>query len=206
MNNRDTYKVNRNSARGQAPVPIVDRVRRVLADSNGVYRRTTVVQLPDGDAGTYAVLKIMRDVARAAALTNPVRAVASAIVSRYGQRDNIGPMVGLYEWLEEHVRFKPDTLGTEVLHFPAQLLHEIAVVGRTAVDCDDVATLAAAIGRAMGYVPHFVICKKTEDGPWVHVHYALSRNGIGPIPFDPQERVRAGSWSCPANMREIHPA
>jgi transglutaminase-like putative cysteine protease len=178
-------------------------IRRVLSADPALYAKTTREMFPDGDAGNMHTVARMAATAKAASTTGIVRAVASAIVGQQPNRDHVAALCGLDQFLRSSIRFKADTLGAEVLVNPEALLHEIGMNGSTACDCDDVATLAAAIIRAMGHQPHFVLYRKRPGGTFTHVAYAASVRGSRPIPFDPQEGVKPGTWTAPENLREI---
>lgn len=194
----------RREHRSQTDSVVCRAVRNVLTADPTIYARSERRVLADGVRGTDQTLSIMRDVAEHASKLGLVVAVASAIVAQSANRDVFAAMLSLDRWLRETVKFKADTLGAEVLRHPLQLLSEIKSNGVTACDCDEVATMAAAIIRAMGHQPYFVVYRREAGGPFVHVAYAVSINGSAPIPFDPQERVKPGQWTHPmASHRKV---
>lgn len=64
---------------------------------------------------------------------------------------------GLRAWLTERVRFQPDPPHLELLVTPLAHFQNMARDGVTRGDCDDVATLGAAMARAAGWRARFVL-------------------------------------------------
>lgn len=146
--------------------------------------------VPDGDDGTMKVVQIMRAMGEDAAHSPLVQRAASEISAQAHGAEPIDRLHSLYHYLRQHIAFKPDTLNAETIRHPEQLLTEIYSTGKAAADCDDVATLAAAIMRAMGIQPLFVLVAR-RPGPFEHVHPAAIINDEI-MPFDPQEGYELG--------------
>jgi len=76
----------------------------------------------------------------------------------------------LRSWLRSRIRFVPDPDVTELLHDPVLLAQWIERDGSTGVDCDDVATLGAALGKAIGIPARFVVVGfYFPDAPYGHI-------------------------------------
>lgn len=133
-----------------------------------------------------------------------VVAAASAIAASVPNRDKMGQLLALDRFMRDCVHFRGDPVGLEMLRSPSTLLAEIAVSphGRTSGDCDEVAMLFGSIVRALGMRPLLVIVARTADRPFHHVHPAVEVVPGGVIPFDPQERVKPGTWT-PAAKRLV---
>jgi hypothetical protein len=108
-------------------------------------------------------------------------------------------MVAVYKFLRTGIRFKQDPPFTELVRHPDQLLQMIAA-GACACDCDEVATLGAALLLAVGIMPVFLVVGKRRDTDpktgqvrLTHVFYGACEVGRL-IPFDPQERIPPGEW------------
>lgn len=82
-------------------------------------------------------------------------------------------------WLAEHTYFQEDPPDLELVRTPGRMLREIERYGRAGGDCDDVATLAAALGLASGMDVRLVLAGLAPDGPFVHV-FAEVREPAGP--------------------------
>src|SRR5690242_19255940 len=103
--------------------------------------------LPGGDAGIYQTLGEMRRLARAAA--NAVTPIAQSIVGSAGTSTERWQR--LRDWLAAHVRFLDDPVGIELVRTPLEQLRRIKLDGVMRGDCDDVATLSAALAKALGF-------------------------------------------------------
>lgn len=74
------------------------------------------------------------------------------------------------QWLRSHIRFLADPDTTELLHDPVLLVRWINEQGMIGVDCDDVAILGAALGKAVGLPARFVIVGFFDErAPFTHV-------------------------------------
>jgi transglutaminase-like putative cysteine protease len=148
--------------------------------------------LPDGDAGTYATLEVMRRMARHSSSLPIVRTLATQAVRSYpGDGGNHHARL-LNRWITERTYFLPDPTYSEALHEPAYLLHQILTRGNVGVDCDDVATLTAAMGLSIGLRARFVIAGFTSpNAPFRHVWAELAgaRSSVW-VPIDPTRPVQ----------------
>jgi hypothetical protein len=118
-------------------------------------------ELPDGEAGRHATLAFMADLATQRAITPTVRAAAVALAreTRPGARvDRTRFAAMLRRFLEARVTFLEDpATGDELVQDPVAMLEEIQAHGRALGDCDDVATLGAALALAAGLAVRFVV-------------------------------------------------
>lgn len=122
--------------------------------------------------------------------------VAGHIVRNVNPRNRRGQTVALRQWLAAHIRFLPDPLGVEVLWTPGELLNTIARQGYAQVDCDDVSTLSAALGKAIGLPARFVVLGfYRPNAPFRHVFTELS-NGSAWLDMDVTRPAQ-----IPANLR-----
>lgn len=117
--------------------------------------RTRVVRIPGGDAGIFRTVQYMRELVHGS-LTNPLLIEAATLITEpyccASQKAQ-----GIRDFLAEKVRFAPDPLGLELLKTPAYMIQSIEAQGWVAGDCDDVATLGAALGMAIGMPARFVL-------------------------------------------------
>src|SRR5205809_520220 len=79
----------------------------------------------------------------------------------------------VYEFLKEHVKFVVDPPRVEHLRHPDQLLFEIDNFGRSSGDCDEVATLGAALLKKAGVDACFIVAGRRKDGRFEHVLYGV---------------------------------
>lgn len=130
--------------------------------------------LPLGDDGTRLTLERMRE-AVALAVTHPlVRWFAVDCARRARAGDIPGQVAAIRGFLAQHVHFVPDPLTVEWLTPPPALLQTIVDRFYTMADCDDVATLGAALGGAIGIPSRFVVLGFVHpNAPMGHVYTEL---------------------------------
>jgi transglutaminase-like putative cysteine protease len=86
-------------------------------------------------------------------------------------RDNATRATFLRSWLAQHTQFKADPDNLELVRTAVEQLARIARGGVMRGDCDDVATLGAALALAGGLQPRFVVLGFTgPDAPYSHVY------------------------------------
>ena len=115
-------------------------------------------------------------------------------------------LIALYVALTENYRRKHDRPGVEEIRTPARQAREIMQRGYAEGDCDDRATLAAAILKTVDLPTGLVLVSESESMPFHHVFYCswpvntrprLASGGVNvaqAIPFDPQEGIPPGQW------------
>jgi hypothetical protein len=138
--------------------------------------------LPASDIGTYFTIATMRAMVYAEFLTPAVRLTASDIVGGIGGKDGVSQAHAIRGWLDEHTEFLRDPDGVEMLHGPAWQVNQIRRNGIVRLDCDDVAMLAAALGKAIGLRARFVVIG--FGGAYRHVFTELSPRGNPPVWVD----------------------
>lgn len=139
-----------------------------------------IVAIPtaDGDAGIYQTLSVMRAVARASAQASSVRELAERWTA--GARTPEEAALKLRSELATALRFEFDP-PIETLYAPVMLVAQINREGRFYGDCDDLATLSAALGLALGMAGAFVILAQPDGQPgpppFTHVFTVLYPRG-----------------------------
>jgi hypothetical protein len=131
--------------------------------------------LPRGDLGTYLTLMRMSSMVRSEMMHPDVRLTAVNIVSGENPRDGAAFAVAIRQWVEAHTQFMPDPDGTEMLHGPKWQVQQVLTHGLVYVDCDDVAMLCAALGKAVGLRARFVVVAfQSPNAPFAHVWTELA--------------------------------
>jgi transglutaminase-like putative cysteine protease len=128
------------------------------------------VTIPDGDAGTMATLRKMRELARVSAPTPLLQRTGRYIVGSGGAPRGAAR---IRRFLARHVRFHPDPFMLELVQTPRLQLERIRTAGYVLGDCDDIATLGAALGLAVHLAARFVVLAFDPAGPWEHVYCEL---------------------------------
>lgn len=131
---------------------------------------SVVYWIPAGHLGIEATVRHMRRLVGAAQLDDLLRETAASIVGP----DPCSTAERVRDFLQENVLFRRDPLGTELLKTPRYMLREIAEHGEAIGDCDDVAVLGAALGRAAGLPARFVLLAFREGAPYEHVYTELA--------------------------------
>lgn len=125
-----------------------------------VARETVLGSIPNGIEGTRATLRIMRDFARAA-VRNPaqiVRQKAESLVESLPPRKYFAEIRALHEFVRDEIRYLRDPVGIERVATPEATL-EIKQG-----DCDDKATLLAALLDSIGHPSRFVAVAFGDEG------------------------------------------
>lgn len=116
------------------------------------------IALARGEAGTNATIRWMRRLARDAAWRPEVRSQALKIVRGIPGRDADMQASAIRTWLAGVTVFTRDPDQNELLYTPVRLLHILRTSDEPLyIDCDDVAVLAAALGKAVGLRARFVV-------------------------------------------------
>jgi hypothetical protein len=140
------------------------------------------VWLPEGDRGARKFVKIMGQEARRA-LRNPLTLESAASIM--GGAGSCLDQVGrLREWLGGHLEFFPDPEATELLRTPDYVLSLIWRDGIARCDCDEVGTLAAALGMAAGFPARLTLVSFGKSLPFTHVFCELHTFKAGWVELD----------------------
>jgi hypothetical protein len=132
--------------------------------------------LPSSDLGTFWTLAQMRAMVIREFLQPIVRLTAAQIVTGTGGQDAAEQSHLIREFLVGHTEFLRDPDGVEMLHGPSWQLQQIHNTGIVSVDCDDVAMLAAALGKSIGLRARFVVVAfGSTRAPYQHVWTELGR-------------------------------
>lgn len=142
--------------------------------------------LPSGTRGTRETLRLMAKAARAARKTLPIRQLALSIVrSVPGHKNFRGQVAALHEWVRDHIQYVQDIRDVETLQTPQKTLEF------RQGDCDDQATLLAALLESVGFRTRFVAVKLKTIGPFVHVYTEVNLGTVW-FPVETTERWKAG--------------
>ena len=140
--------------------------------------RYAVSNIARGDAGTRETLVRMRSLVNKSLVLPIVRGTAVGIVRPVVPRDRSGQIAAIRRFLGERIQFLRDPVGVELLHSPDWMLQEIGIRYYVTVDCDDVAILGAALGKAVGLKARFVAVAFYDPvAPYSHVWVELFDGG-----------------------------
>lgn len=105
------------------------------------YPNLTRLWIPSGRPGTWQTIQVMARLARQHSQHPAIRRLA----------ESLGDPLGLENFLRQTWRFVPDPLFAEYIRAPGNQLAEFADKGYLQGDCDDAATLAAAVLAALNW-------------------------------------------------------
>lgn len=155
--------------------------------------RVSLQQIPEGDAGTRETLKIMAEFARAS-VRDPrqiIRRKAMEILSGIPPRQYAAEIRALHAFVRDQIRYLKDPVDMELVQTPE------ATLELQQGDCDDKATLLAALLTATGHRSQFVAIG-FDNGPFSHV-LVETQFGRGWMPLETIIQKEAG-W-FPSGVR-----
>lgn len=151
-------------------------------------------RLSAGKRGTAETVSIMARLAMGedGARSTRIRDLAVAIVRDAGvpAKDYLGEVIAVHRWVQECIRYTRDPVGQETIQTPTHT----AFVQR-AGDCDDFATLEAALLGALGHPSRFVTIGQTNRA-FSHVYLEAQVRGRW-IPLDPIMSEHPAGWEAP---------
>ncbi len=137
--------------------------------------------LPKGDIGTYITLGLMRSRVLADMALPGVRHLAITIASGAGSKDGTAQALAIRDYVESHTQFLRDPDGAEMLHSPRWQVQRLLTGNLVYVDCDDVAMLAACLGKSVGLKARFIVVGfVSPNAPYRHVWTELRSPTGGP--------------------------
>jgi transglutaminase-like putative cysteine protease len=98
-----------------------------------------------------------------------LRSVTEEVVQGLQPKDYLSEIIAIRNWVASHVRYVNDPLTTEWTKDPQRLAEEILAKGVAAGDCDDIASLIAAMARQCGREAEFVTVGFGAPGQYAHV-------------------------------------
>lgn len=110
--------------------------------------RAQLQGIPEGDAGAVATLERMRDLVQQA-LRDPVQQIRELAMRVVGHADYKDQARALQAWVQTNIRYIRDPPDFELVQTPGKTLEY------RAGDCDDQATLLAALLHSVGHPARF---------------------------------------------------
>lgn len=168
----------------------VDFIRRALRSVASYYIVVIVQtsvhrqQIGWGDSGSLATLHKMRSVANDAIQMPIVVETAHTIIRGQRARDFQNMALAVRYFLAQNFRFVPDPIGVELVRTPEYMIRQYHTFGYISGDCDDVAVLGAALGKAVGVPAKFVAIGFRTFGSLVHVFTLLLPSGSPIVSLD----------------------
>lgn len=151
----------------------------------------TLAQIESGREGINQTLRIMSRFVRDGKKNFAVINKARSLVSNCSQKDYVCEAIALHRFVRDSIRYVQDPNGVELVQEPQKTLE----FGTG--DCDDKATLLAAMLEAIGHPTRFRVVG-TEPGVFSHV-YVETKIGQHWIAAETTEPVELG-WQPPAEI------
>ena len=142
------------------------------------------VAIAEGFGGVLDTLSIMRALAREGSRLPDVRQAALSCIWLQPARFDNHEVRAIFEFVRDHVRYVRDPLHFESVATPSQTL--MMKCG----DCDDKATLLAAMLESVGYPNRFIVTGYRDEIP-EHVYLQVFADGEW-IDADPTEKMPLG--------------
>jgi transglutaminase-like putative cysteine protease len=118
-----------------------------------------------------------------------IREKATALVQPLAQKNYLGEIIALHQFVRDNIRYVRDIRGVETVHFPEQILSQ------EYGDCDDKAILLASLLESIGHPTRFVAVGFTVPDDYSHV-FVDTKYGPGWMSLETTENVPAG-WRPP---------
>lgn len=140
------------------------------------------IPLSIGDTGVIQTLAGMSAVARI---------TATRMVQIRDNRSTAALAHAIWQFLSR-MHFQRDPDNTELLRSPYDLVNRSLAGEPIWGDCDDRATLGAAMALSAGLRPFFKVIGQRENGPYEHVYMGVADDDESIIWIDPQETDAIG--------------
>lgn len=141
-------------------------------------------KIPDGPAGIYQTLRVMRRLTREGKKNFIIRRKAADLVQNNGQKAFAAEVRDIFVFVRDRIRYLKDINGVETIAAP----HLTLEYGHG--DCDDKCVLLASLLESIGHSTRFVALALTP-GLFSHV-IVETRIGRDWVPLDPTEPVEMG--------------
>jgi len=123
---------------------------------------SALLAIRSGSGGVSDTLKLMAQVAKQYKVDPLIRQTAARAISGVNEKDDLAEAAALQDWVRAHIRYTGDVLDVETLQTPDYTLQE------GYGDCDDQATLLAAMLMAVG-IPAAYCAVGVDGEPYSHV-------------------------------------
>jgi hypothetical protein len=139
-----------------------------------------IVYISGGVAGVYQTIAAMRKLVNQYKIDPMIRQSATSAIFLTPEKDDLSEVAALFSVVRDGCRYTKDILGIETLSSPDKTL--IGKIG----DCDDQATLLAALIESVGYPTRFVIAGyHNEDYEHVYLQVWAADQWIDLDPTEP---------------------
>lgn len=153
--------------------------------------RTSVLNIPDGDAGIEATLRHMERLIDKASGDPRFIRIAQRIATTTAPRDEDAQAQAILAWVREHTFYVHDPIGKELVKDADFMMRELQESGTIPSDCDDQVVLTASLLRAVGIDAEPIVVSP-DQGTYTHVLLRYHSPKIGWVTMDPITRNGLG--------------
>lgn len=155
----------------------------------------TLRALDPGVAGIRQTLNYMVAFAKQYRKHPDIRRQAENIIADVPQKDAVGEVRAIFNWVRDTIRYTQDIRDVETLKSPDATIYS----GQG--DCDDKSLLVATLLESVGYATRFVAVGMSQPGVYEHV-FTEVKLGTRWIALDTTEPVEMG-WTPPNPQARI---
>lgn len=142
-------------------------------------------------------LNLMAELTKNGRRSPAIREKAVELTAFLPQKDRVGEVRAIFEFVRDEIRYVRDIQGIETVHMPEIVLENAAG------DCDDKAMLLASLLGSVGYSTRFVAMGQAP-GAYTHVYLEvkMGRDWSTAVALDATEPHHMG-WRPPSASRPI---
>ena len=130
--------------------------------------------IPFGEMGTQTTLDRMAKIVNDSIHLPIVRDHAIRITKGMDGRNRTAQASAIRSWILRNMVFIRDPEQVEMIHTPENMLMQYQEKGAIYGDCDDMAVLAASLGKSIGIKARFVVLGfNGKNSPFSHVYTLL---------------------------------
>jgi hypothetical protein len=161
-----------------------------------------VINLSEGDAGIRQTLELMKNLAIEGTQHGDIWELSRMLVggdSPVDVHDTSGEAQRLLKYIQDHLRWTPDTGNAETVAAPWRTLQV------RAGDCDDLSTLLASLGVSIGLETRFKAIAANEDfkKEFSHVYVQFKLDGEW-VSAEPSIKEVPLGWESPTIYRTMY--
>lgn len=149
------------------------------------YLNFTMVDTPEGRAGVFHTLRVMRTLVRETRHNPAIVQCAIAAIYLVPEKNEVGEVSAVFHFVRDSIRYTRDVLGVETISNP------VTTLARRVGDCDDKALLLAALFESIGYPTRFVVAGYQNNRDFEHVYLQVYTDS-GWLDCDPTETGEVG--------------
>jgi len=134
----------------------------------------TFMRYPSGPRGTKFTIDRMREMVKRGKISPTIISAASTIIRNAANKDYFSEAEQIFNFVKQNIRYTRDPEGVELVQAPWITLK------RGQGDCDDQATIVAALAAAIGMQTGFEAIRGSAQTPDEFTHvYAVIRTNKG---------------------------